>query len=74
MIERNSAESDPLERFFRREVSIGTQLLRRVRKDLNMILQVCRGELKQTNHLRSLISNLTTGNHLVYLIPRYLTP
>ena len=54
-------ENDPLERFFRREGSIGIQLLRRVRKDLSMILQVCRGELKQTNHLRSLIGFLTKG-------------
>jgi len=38
---------------------MGGELLRRVRKDINMVLQVCRGELKQTNNLRGLIGDLT---------------
>ncbi|RXW18442.1 hypothetical protein EST38_g7401 [Candolleomyces aberdarensis] len=52
---------DPLYRLFAREGSIGRKLLDQVRKDLADVVKVCRGELKQTNHLRTLISSLTKG-------------
>lgn len=65
--DRSGSESDPLERFFRRELSIGIRLLHRVRKDINMILLACNGEIKQTNHLRSLIASLTKGDNLFFL-------
>lgn len=59
---RQSTEShDPLYRFFMRETLVGTKLLRQVRRDLQDLIQVCQGELKQTNHLRSLMSNLAKG-------------
>lgn len=52
---------DPLYRLFAREGSIGRKLLDRVRRDLQDIIKVCQGELKQTNHLRTLMSALTKG-------------
>lgn len=44
-----------------REAIVGTKLLREVRKDLQDLVLVCKGELKQTNHLRSLMGQLTKG-------------
>ncbi|KAF8807657.1 dynein heavy chain protein 1 [Phlegmacium glaucopus] len=52
---------DPLYRLFAREGSIGRKLLDHVRRDLQDIIKVCQGELKQTNHLRTLMSALTKG-------------
>ncbi|KAF8746268.1 hypothetical protein AX14_000063 [Amanita brunnescens Koide BX004] len=52
---------DPLCRLFAREGTIGHKLLGQVRKDLTDVIKVCGGELKQTNHLRSLMSCLTKG-------------
>jgi len=51
--------NDPLFRFFDREVSLGQKLLGVIRKDLNELIGVCNGEIKQTNHLRSLIGQIT---------------
>ena len=48
-------------RLFFREGSIGHKLLVQVRRDLADVIKVCEGELKQTNHLRMLISSLTKG-------------
>jgi len=52
---------DPLYRLFAREGSIGRRLLDHVQRDLQDIIKVCQGELKQTNHLRTLMSALTKG-------------
>lgn len=52
---------DPLYRLFAREGAIGRKLLDQVRKDLVDVMKVCQGELKQTNHLRTLMSSLTKG-------------
>ncbi|KAJ2969557.1 hypothetical protein NUW54_g12935 [Trametes sanguinea] len=52
---------DPLYRLFFREGSIGSKLLVQVRRDLADVVKVCQGELKQTNHLRTLMSSLTKG-------------
>lgn len=64
---------DPLFRFFERENQIARSLLRTIRDDLKSLQKVCSGELKQTNHLRQLMSWLTKG-----LIPdhwrRYKVP
>lgn len=64
---------DPLFRFFERENQIGRKLLRVIREDLESLQKVCVGELKQTNHLRQLMSWLNKG-----LIPdhwkRYKVP
>jgi dynein heavy chain 1 len=48
-------------RLFSREGAIGRKLLGQVRKDLSDVVKVCQGELKQTNHLRTLMSALTKG-------------
>ncbi|EIN13444.1 dynein heavy chain protein 1 [Punctularia strigosozonata HHB-11173 SS5] len=52
---------DPLYRLFHREGMIGSKLLSQVRRDLTDVIKVCQGELKQTNHLRTLMSELTKG-------------
>ncbi|GAA5826137.1 hypothetical protein JCM11251_007177 [Rhodosporidiobolus azoricus] len=53
--------TDPLLRFFEREASLVAKLLPSVRTDLANLIKVCDGELKQTNDLRSLLSDLTKG-------------
>lgn len=58
---KQSGESDPLYRLFSREGIVGRKLLEQVRKDLADVVKVCRAELKQTNHLRTLMSCLTKG-------------
>ncbi|KAI0639011.1 dynein heavy chain [Trametes polyzona] len=61
-LQKQSAEhQDPLYRLFFREGSIGSKLLMQVRKDLADVVKVCEGALKQTNHLRTLMSSLTKG-------------
>ncbi|KAJ3863796.1 dynein heavy chain domain-containing protein, partial [Lentinula novae-zelandiae] len=70
-----SGESqDPLYRLFSREGAIGRRLLSQVQRDLGDVVKVCQGELKQTNHLRSLMSSLTKGtipNHWrIYKVPK----
>src|SRR4051794_33630260 len=52
---------DPLYRLFFREGAVGRKLLDQVRKDLGDVVKVCEGALKQTNHLRTLMSSLTKG-------------
>ena len=52
---------NPLFRFFDRENQIGRSLLKKICQDLEDIKKVCDGELKQTNHLRMLLSCLTKG-------------
>ncbi|CAH8499822.1 unnamed protein product [Heterobilharzia americana] len=56
---------DPLYRFFEREVNTGYNLLMTVRQDLTVVIAVCSGERKPTNHHRLLMSDLTKG-----IIPR----
>ncbi|KAI9572626.1 dynein heavy chain and region D6 of dynein motor-domain-containing protein [Boletus coccyginus] len=58
---QSSDNPDPLYRLFFREGSIGRKLLDHVRRDLADVVKVCEGELKQTNHLRALMSALTKG-------------
>uniref|UniRef100_A0A3P9LAJ4 Dynein heavy chain C-terminal domain-containing protein n=1 Tax=Oryzias latipes TaxID=8090 RepID=A0A3P9LAJ4_ORYLA len=52
---------DPLFRFFEREVKMGGKMLQEVRQDLSDVVQVCEGKKKQTNDLRTLISDLVKG-------------
>ncbi|WVN87983.1 uncharacterized protein L203_103180 [Cryptococcus depauperatus CBS 7841] len=56
-----SSAPSPLVRFFARETSIGLRLLERIRHDLSDLIEVCIGNLKQTNELRSLMSDLNKG-------------
>lgn len=53
--------TDPLERFFAREVSTGSTLLGRIRKDLAEMITTLEGKSKQTNELRALITDLNKG-------------
>lgn len=52
---------DPLFRFFEREVKMGGKMLQEVRQDLTDVVGVCEGKKKQTNDLRTLISDLVKG-------------
>lgn len=56
---------DPLFRFFEREVKMGGKMLQEVRQDLSDVVQVCVGKKKQTNYLRTLISDLVKGKILL---------
>ncbi|KAI0242051.1 dynein heavy chain [Massospora cicadina] len=55
------SSTDPLTRVFGRECAIGAKLLSVVRADLRDISAACRGELKQSNHLRRLMDSLNRG-------------
>jgi dynein heavy chain 1 len=66
---RGNDINDPLFRFFEREVSLGQKLLGVIRKDLNELIGVCNGEIKQTNHLRSLIGEITKGLFFSLIAP-----
>lgn len=57
---------DPLFRFFEREVKMGGKMLQEVRQDLSDVVQVCEGKKKQTNYLRTLISDLVKGKIYLY--------
>ncbi|KAI0271628.1 dynein heavy chain protein 1 [Gloeopeniophorella convolvens] len=61
LAKQTADNQDPLYRLFAREGSIGQKLLNSVRKDLVDVVKVCEGQLKQTNHLRTLMSALTKG-------------
>jgi dynein heavy chain 1 len=52
---------DPLYRCFDREMRAGRSLVTKVRHDLGQVIQACRGEIKQTNYLRALITDLSKG-------------
>lgn len=54
--------TDPLSRFFGREAWTGRRLLQRVRKDLSDLIAVCDGQMKQTNELRALLTDLNRAN------------
>lgn len=68
---------NPLFRFFEREIYLGSKLLAKVHTDLNEILQVCDGTLKQTNYRRSLISDFNKGTipptWRKYSVPQYVS-
>jgi dynein heavy chain 1 len=63
--EVDKESKSPLYRFFERENEIATGLLRTVCKDLSNLDLVCKGEMKQTNNLRSLIGSLTKGTWFI---------
>ncbi|KAH8923510.1 hypothetical protein BT69DRAFT_1319504 [Atractiella rhizophila] len=60
---------DPLARFFVRELQTAKKILGRIRKDLDDLILVCEGELKQTNDLRELLSNVNKG-----IVPNHFRP
>jgi len=64
---QSTDNSDPLHRLFFREGVIGQKLLSQVRRDLSDVVKVCEGALKQTNHLRTLMSALIKGKLYSYV-------
>ena len=54
-------ELTPLGRFYDREAGIARSLLPLVRAELEALVQVCDGERRQTNDLRSLLTDLVKG-------------
>lgn len=52
---------DPLYRYFEREVNSGAKLLIVVISDLQDVVLICQGEKKQTNHHRTMLSELARG-------------
>ena len=68
---------DPMFRFFEREVAQGTQLLARVRRNLNEIVDVVDGKLKMTNLIEAMMQDLYRGDvpksWLGYKVPSGLT-
>ncbi|KWU45768.1 dynein [Rhodotorula sp. JG-1b] len=64
-VEPPSTQSDrevtPLGRFYDREAGIARSLLPLVRAELEALVQVCDGERRQTNDLRSLLADLVKG-------------
>lgn len=56
-----SSSSGPLNRYFLRENRTGKKLLNKVRGDLEHLKGACEGTVKQTNELRSLMSDLNKG-------------
>ena len=67
LVKQPGDNQDPMYRLFFREGSVGRKLLGQVRKDLADVVKVCEGGLKQTNHLRTLMSSLTKGTTLLPL-------
>jgi len=49
---------NPLFRFLERECSVLSSLLQTVRKDFQLVLEVCSGERKSTNQLKALAKNI----------------
>lgn len=45
---------------------MGGKMLQEVRQDLSDVVQVCEGKKKQTNYLRTLISDLVKGKIYLY--------
>lgn len=45
---------------------MGGKMLQEVRQDLTDVVQVCEGKKKQTNDLRTLISDLVKGKIYLY--------
>ncbi|KAJ2744465.1 dynein heavy chain [Coemansia sp. BCRC 34301] len=60
-----AGDMTPLLRVMQREYSVALELLARVRVDLLQLRGACRGELKQTNHIRDLLADFSAG-----LVPR----
>ncbi|KAI8873838.1 hypothetical protein GQ42DRAFT_152391 [Ramicandelaber brevisporus] len=58
--------TSPLYRVIAREYADARSLLAQVRNDFSDVLKCCNGQLKQTNHLRSLLADFSGGS-----IPRH---
>lgn len=58
---QNMSKDGPLPRYFKRERDIASALLHTVHTDIKLLLSVCAGSRKQTNHIRHLIKVLLKG-------------
>jgi len=58
----SDVDSTPLHRCLAREVDKGHQVLKKVRADLNLIADYCKGSVKATNYIRDLVSCIVKGN------------
>jgi dynein heavy chain 1 len=69
--------ANPLFRFLERECSVLSQLLETVRNDFAVILEVCDGERKATNHTKTLAQSLHADvvplHWKKYIVPDTLT-
>ena len=72
-----SLVKNPLFRFLERECSVLSALLQTVRKDFELVIEVCKGERKSTNQIKTLATNLhadVVPNHWKkYIIPETMT-
>ena len=68
---------NPLFRFLERECSVLSGLLQTVRKDLQLVLEVCAGERKSTNRIKTLATNLhadvVPSHWKKYVVPDSMT-
>ncbi|KAJ2558174.1 dynein heavy chain [Coemansia sp. RSA 1933] len=56
-----TAQQVPLFRVIERENAVSCSLLAQILADLTQLREVCRGERKQTNHLRQLLADFSAG-------------
>ena len=72
-----SAVKNPLFRFLERECSVLSALLQTVRTDLEMVLEMCAGERKSTNHIKALAQGLHADvvprHWKKYVVPEAMT-
>ncbi|KAJ1758266.1 dynein heavy chain, partial [Coemansia sp. RSA 2523] len=70
----SSLVQTPLFRVIERETRVAHKLLTLVHRDLHALRRVCRGETKQTNHVRNLLrdfnANVVPRAWLQYTVPR----
>merc|ERR1739838_1025378 len=54
--------NDPLWRCINRENEVGRDLQKKIRADLQKLLELCEGKVKSTNALRAMAQNITTDS------------
>jgi len=68
---------NPMFRFLERECQVLSILLQTVRKDFQLVFEVCTGERKSTNYIKSVAENLhadVVPKHWIkYIIPDHTT-
>lgn len=72
-----SLVKNPLFRFLERECSVLSSLLQTVRKDFQLVLEVCTGERKSTNQLKALATSIHADvvptHWKKYIVPDIMT-
>ncbi|KAJ2638163.1 dynein heavy chain [Coemansia sp. RSA 1286] len=72
--EANEASQTSLYRVIERENAVSRTLLDQVRTDLAHLRETCRGERKQTNHLRQLLADFNSGSVPRSWVATYTVP